>query len=76
MSTHNLYFYGEISKRICKLLQIPTLIRFSIAASYPYGQDVSGVVVRLGIGEGMTNVEQEDDVVGAIKIATVDIQQQ
>ena len=30
--------------------------------SFPCGQDVSGVVVK--VGEGVTNVEQEDDVVG------------
>lgn len=32
--------------------------------SYPCGQDVSGVVVK--VGEGVTNVELDDDVVGRV----------
>lgn len=34
--------------------------------SYPCGQDVSGVVVK--VGEGVTNVDLEDDVVGVLPL--------
>ena len=36
-----------------------------MTTSYPCGQDVSGVVVK--VGEGVTNVQQDDDVVGKSK---------
>ena len=47
------YFFS--SKILGEVLQKETV-------SFPCGQDVSGMVVK--VGEGVTNVEQEDDVVG------------